>query len=71
MRPLPGGWGGREKEFRLDSNDFAFICYGVGNMSGHKRNGYKIAGIWASTKNCPLADSFPRPMASVVGERMS
>ena len=26
------------KEFRVDSNDSGFICYGVSNVGGYKRN---------------------------------
>ena len=28
----------KKKEFRLDSDDFGFICDGVSNVDGHKRN---------------------------------
>ena len=27
-----------KKEFRLDSNDFGFICAGVSNVGGYERN---------------------------------
>ena len=38
-------WGSRikkekEKRVRLDSNDFRFICDGVSNMDGYKRNSW-------------------------------
>ena len=28
----------KKKKFRLDSNDFGFICDGVSNVGGYKRN---------------------------------
>ena len=28
----------KKKEFRLDSNEFGFICAGVSNMGGYIRN---------------------------------
>ena len=33
-----GGGGGEEEKFRLDSNDFGFICPGVSNVVSYKRN---------------------------------
>ena len=56
-----------EKEFHLDSNNFHFVSAGENNVGGYKRYtrynwsfSYKLT---ATTKNCPLADSFQRPMA--------
>ena len=61
---------GKEKEFRLDSNDCGFICAGVNFVGGYKWHAlfyfsclYKLTTVWAPAKNCSLADSFQDPMA--------
>ena len=52
-----------KKKFRLDSNDFGFICAGVSNVSIIKGTFdmiwvvcYKLTAIWAPTKNRELDD---------------
>ena len=60
----------RKKEFCRDSNDFGFICAGVSEAEGYKRNTwYKQNCLFTDLlpwelqqKNCSLADSFWRPM---------
>ena len=58
-----------KEEFRLDSNDYGFVCASVNLAAMNDTPCFirvvcnKLTAVWAPTKNCSLGDSFLDPMA--------